>query len=279
MSKAGHSPTEAVTACERVSDVLARDESLIEVFVRHSSHFEKLRSPALRKMMARLVTVEQAARVAGVSTGALVDDLNRAIGVASANAADVADTPELESARVHPADAPVLELDVREDLRSGREPFSHIMGAVSGLDLDAVLHLRAIFEPAPLYAVLEKRGFAHETQRHAADDWSIWFWRPPAEGTASRPAAAASVSVPDGLEQLMNDPNAVVLDVRNLEPPEPLVRTMAAAEQLEPGQVLVQVNLRVPQFLLPMLTENGYAWEVDESRVDRVLVRITRASA
>ena len=136
----------------------------------------------------------------------------------------------------------------------------------------SVLHLRAIFEPAPLYAVLRKRGFEHETQCHAPDDWSVWFWRPSASEATSPDAAAAATS--SALDDLMGDPSVVVLDVRDLQPPEPLVRTLAAAEQLEPGQTLVQVNLRVPQFLLPMLTEQGYAWEVDESRVDRVLVRI-----
>ena len=270
--------SEPITASERVSAVLARDESLVDVFVRHSPHFEKLRSARLRRMMAKLVTVEQAARVAGVSPQALVDDLNQALGLAHDAGAAVADAAPPEPAFTHPMDAPVAELDVREDLRSGGEPFSRIMGAVAALDRDAVLRLRTIFEPAPLYDVLRKRGFEHETQRHAADDWSVWFWRPRASGAI---ASASAATTSDGsatsseLDDLRTDPSVVLLDVRDLQPPEPLVRTLAAAEQLARGQTLVQVNLRVPQFLLPMLTEQGYAWEVDESRVDRVLVRIT----
>lgn len=68
----------------------------------------------------------------------------------------------------------------------------------------------------------------------------------------------------------------VTLDVRGLEPPEPLVRTLAALESLPDGHQLVQVNVRVPQFLIPMLAERGYACDVDESHTDRVLVRIWR---
>jgi len=277
MSRTLSLPSEPITGSERVSEVLARDESLVDVFVRHSPHFEKLRSTRLRKVMAKLVTVEQAARVAGVSSQALVDDLNQAIGLAHGAATAEAEATRLESASAHPMDAPVVELDVREDLRSGREPFSRIMGAVAALDHDAVLHLRAIFEPAPLYDVLRKRGFEHETQCHAPDDWSVWFWCPSASAATSSTSAATSKgqgTASSALDDLTTDPSVVVLDVRDLQPPEPLVRTLAAAEQLEPGQTLVQVNLRVPQFLLPMLTEQGYAWEVDESRVDRVLVRI-----
>ncbi|HEU4786477.1 MAG TPA: DUF2249 domain-containing protein, partial [Gemmatimonadaceae bacterium] len=62
------------------------------------------------------------------------------------------------------ASATIVELDVREDLRSGREPFSKIMSAVAALGANDVLLLRTIFEPAPLFGVLAKRGFASESR-------------------------------------------------------------------------------------------------------------------
>jgi hypothetical protein len=39
----------------------------------------------------------------------------------------------------------------------------------------------------------------------------------------------------------------------------------------------VQVNDRVPQFLLPVLEERGFAFEIDDSQPDRVLVQISHA--
>lgn len=66
----------------------------------------------------------------------------------------------------------------------------------------------------------------------------------------------------------------VELDVRGPRPPEPMLRTLAALETLPPNAQLVQINSRVPQFLLSMLAERGYACDVDESIPDRVLVRI-----
>jgi tRNA 2-thiouridine synthesizing protein A len=70
----------------------------------------------------------------------------------------------------------------------------------------------------------------------------------------------------------------VWLDVRGLEPPEPLVRTLAALEELPEGHELVQINARVPQLLFPLLAERGFACEVDDSGAD-VRVRIWRAGA
>jgi uncharacterized protein (DUF2249 family) len=147
-----------------------------------------------------------------------------------------------------PSLAPVVELDVRDDLRSGREPFGRIMSAVEALKETEVLRIRATFEPLPLFRVLGKRGFSHETASHAPDDWSVWFWR-------------------DGTQWL---------DVRRLDPPNPLLQTLAALEALPDGHALVQVNVHVPQMLLPMLAELGYACDIDESHADLVLVRIWR---
>ena len=276
-----------VAASDRVSEVLSRDTSLVEVFVRAAPQLAKLRNPTMRRVMARLVTIEQVARMAGVSCDTLLNDLNASLGIATAApmaAAPPSDErtagPTVGSA-ARPTGATEVTLDVRNDLRAGREPFSTIMAAIAKLPTDDVLHLRTIFEPLPLYAVLEKRGFAHETQAHADDDWSVWFWRAaernssPATATASGGAAGRAVS--EVISDVGSNPNVVWLDVRELEPPDPLVRTLTALETLPAGHTLVQVNLRVPLFLLPMLAERGYAYDIDESHADYVLVRISES--
>ncbi|MBK5186639.1 MAG: DUF2249 domain-containing protein [Gemmatimonadaceae bacterium] len=158
----------------------------------------------------------------------------------------------------HPPDAAVVELDVRDDLRAGREPFQHIMSAVATLPAKAILHLKATFEPVPLFRVLEKRGFAHESRENGFEDWSAWFWKPGTED--------------------VDIGHVVELDVRGLEPPDPLVRTLAALETLPVGHTLVHINSRVPQLLFPMLAERGFGCEVDDSQPTRVLVRIRHIS-
>jgi len=277
-----------VAASDRVSEVLSRDTSLVEVFVRAAPQLAKLRNPAMRRVMARLVTIEQVARMAGVSCDTLLNDLNASLGIAPA-ASPMASAPPSDErtagptvgSAARPTGATEVTLDVRNDLRAGREPFSTIMAAIAKLPTDDVLHLRTIFEPLPLYAVLEKRGFAHETQAHADDDWSVWFWRAaernssPATATASGGAAGRAVS--EVISDVGSNPNVVWLDVRELEPPDPLVRTLTALETLPAGHTLVQINLRVPQFLLPMLAERGYAYDIDESHADYVLVRISES--
>lgn len=280
MSAGGSRP---VVATDRVSDVLARNESLIEVFVRQAPQFGKLRDRSMRRIMARLVTVEQAARMAAVAPAALVGELNAALGIApeSTEGGDRPSRPRepAPSQPEHPPRAPVVEVDVREELRAGREPFSRIIAAVASLRDDEVLLLRATFEPIPLYRLLGKRGLVHEARSEAPDDWSVWFWRP--SGAEARPEAPAAVGAPPAPatapESGPPELRTVRLDVRGLEPPEPMLRTLAALEALPTDHTLVQVNVRVPQFLLPVLAERGFTWEIDESSTDGVTVRIRRA--
>ena len=68
-------------------------------------------------------------------------------------------------------------LDVRPELEQGGEPFVQIMEAASATGPGETLVIVAPFEPVPLYAVLEARGFAHETERVAADEWVVCFKR------------------------------------------------------------------------------------------------------
>lgn len=61
-------------------------------------------------------------------------------------------------------------LDVRE---IDGEPFSHIVSALDALPADETLVLVNSFEPEPLYAVLSRKGFAHETTRVDSDEWRV----------------------------------------------------------------------------------------------------------
>lgn len=62
------------------------------------------------------------------------------------------------------------QLDARE---INGEPFDDIMSALERLDDDETLVLINSFEPTPLYAVLEQRGFTHETRQVTDDEWHV----------------------------------------------------------------------------------------------------------
>ena len=68
-----------------------------------------------------------------------------------------------------------VTLDVREDVREGREPFRKIMDAVSHLRDGDTLRLIAPFEPRPLINMLSAQGFTAVVTRRADDDFEVVF--------------------------------------------------------------------------------------------------------
>lgn len=262
-----------ISAEVTVARVLDEHPELVEVLAEVHPHFEQFRSPHLRRVMAPRVTVAQVAHIAGVSADALVEKLRLAVGEepcgecpgsASPGGPAVERSPESRPpALVGLPDACLVHLDVRDDIRRGQEPFARIMAAVKSLGEGQVLVLRAPFEPIPLYDVLAKRGFAHFTEFRADDGWSVWFHR----GAAAPAPAAPATGCPL---------RTVTIDVRRLEPPQPMVRVLQRLDTLGPAEQLEVLHDRRPMFLYPQLEERGFVHETAEPEPGLVRILISR---
>lgn len=268
---------EPVRSNWKVSEVLARYPQLLQVLINMSPAFGHLRNPLARTLRTRLVSVGQAARVAGMQPDELVRRLNEAVGMYTPSGVDEdhgaaeerADTPSIQAEVVE-------ELDVRPLLERGEEPFKVIMAAVARVPDGGALRLRTTFEPVPLYEVLARRGFSHSSQAVAADDWEVVFSRRiPDEVPASRSKDASCQPVamePDGED-------IVHLDVSELVPPEPMVRILEAASKLQPGQKLSVEHHRRPVYLYPQLDAQGFVHQTEEIGPGHIRILIRRAEA
>lgn len=153
---------------------------------------------------------------------------------------------------------PDYELDVRPILAQGDEPFGAIMEAVAALAPGQGLRLVAPFKPVPLFHVLGKRGFEPTVQEIGNGDWEVIF-RPIAGQEDSAAAETDSASVQTADPGIWSEP-VVELDNRDLEPPEPMVRTLEGVEALSPGQTLAALLPREPVFLFEELEARGHLW-------------------
>lgn len=160
----------------------------------------------------------------------------------------------------------MVDLDVRAEVDSGRDPFKTIMTAVGGLKEGEVLHLINHFEPVPLYTVMKMKGFDHSTECKNGV-WHIYFFRA-GEGTAESPKPE------EGSRK--GEQKTIEIDVRGLEPPEPMVRIIETLPQVDQSTVLLVHHHREPMMLYDKLEHLGYEASTEKVSEGYYRVRITK---
>jgi hypothetical protein len=162
-----------------------------------------------------------------------------------------------------------VDLDVRPILRQGGEPFAAIIQTIDRLAPDEGLRLFATFKPTPLFAVLGARGFGNEATEMGGGDWQVLFY--PTGAASDSPSAAPSGSAGEWPAPTRE------IDGRELDPPEPMVKILAATEDMHSGEVLAGLLGREPVFLFPELAKRGHAWRGGfdaDGTTYRVLIRV-----
>ena len=167
----------------KLSRVLETYPELLGTLTGISPAFGRLRNPVIRRVQGRLVTVGQAARIAGLSPGALVRELNVAAGFDLTTAYRAAGEA-CATCGVEPDwfdTVPVdTELDARAMSDRGLESFSAIAEAARRVLEGSILRVLIGSEPLPLYEALGSDGFDHWAIQLDAHRWQVDFYRIPA---------------------------------------------------------------------------------------------------
>jgi len=207
----------------------------------------------------KAATLGEAAQWAGISTEAFLSFINCGPGL-SVDLSDSAKPPR----DIKPAWMVALmgdhihEIDVRADLKGGQDPFERIMKEVSQLAVGQGFRLRAPFNPVPLRGVLAERGMASYGEPEDGGGWTVYFHA--AQSPLSESPANAKT---DDLQILGRTAH---LDVRRLEPPQPLVEILTLLDSPDaPEEVFVRIH-REPVFLFPELSERDWEYEVLEHK-------------
>lgn len=170
----------------------------------------------------------------------------------------------------------IVKLDVREDIRQGREPFSKIMVAAGRLKSNEALLLIAPFEPRPLFGVLGQQGFTHESKPTEAGDWEVLFRREPEPAPAPAKKAVAAASAKPAGRPACGCAAVREVDARGLEPPQPLVTILEALADLPEDTELRAQTDRRPMHLYPQLKERGFVGESKEQADGSFITYIRR---
>lgn len=263
----------------KISRMLEEYPVTLKVLIEFSPHFNKLNNKILRKTLASRVNIQQAAGLAGVELTQLLIKLNNAV---NEKYIEIAERENEMEEIFNRTEKPVIlknlseektyKLDVRPTISSGKDPFLDIMATVKNLKTDEVLHLVNSFEPLPLYTVMKNKGFEHWTEKDG-NLFNVYFF-----------------AIEDSQKQIMNAQNenerprqnyekVIEIDVRGLEPPEPMIKVLESLSSIDEETVLLVHHHREPAMLYPKLEERGYSAIANKIEENYYKVVITKKKA
>ena len=264
----------------KISAIIKFNSDAIEAIVSINNHFTKLRNPIYRKLLAARVTIADAAKLGGTEVQTIYDKLiPLGFSVEKAPAIFEPEEKGVPYFMKHLTPAFTEELDVRAGLANGVDPFNLIMDTLNKMPKEKTLKLINTFEPAPLITILHQKGYIHYTVRK----------EPQLIFTYLKYVGESAIN--DTFEQILptfNDipefeaqikcfgDKIVVLDVRYLDMPKPILFILKELAILPADSMLYVHHKKVPHFLFPEIQERGFRWlinELDENDVKLLIYK------
>jgi hypothetical protein len=191
-----------ITRDMKIREVLAFDErKMLATLFWLAPQFERLRYPALRRAMSGRVSVEQAARIAGIPLTEMLYVLNLAAGEREENLSEELRRSAPADFEFHKTNEPFKPdelLHVRDDDRqvvfvdlmpfseAHCDPMPAIAKGLADLNTDEkVLLVKHPFDPIPLRERFARRGLASWAEERRPGEWFIYFYRPAALARAA----------------------------------------------------------------------------------------------
>ena len=139
-----------------------------DILIGINPKFKKLNNPILRRTLAKLATVKQAAIIGGMKPEDLLNQLRVAVGQEPVSLNLDEDTNKDEIPAWAEQQAKV-ELNANELLDADKNPLAEVRKALKGLKSGETLALIADFKPEPLIEEFEKQGLQTATIQESKD--------------------------------------------------------------------------------------------------------------
>ena len=164
-----------ITPRTKVYELLEAYPELEDVLIEIAPVFKKLKNPVLRRTIARVTTLQQAAQVGAVPVHTIVNTLRQKVGQDSlegleANAPGHAEKPSwLREEKI------TKRLDARPIIEQGGHPLGEVLTGVGDLKQGDIFELVTPFMPAPLIEKVVAQGFDNWSEKKAEDHFINYF--------------------------------------------------------------------------------------------------------
>jgi hypothetical protein len=136
--------------------------------------FEKLRNPVLRKTVARIATLQQAAVIGNVKVEELINVLRKEVGQDLISGAAEQEINTVMPVWYNPA-LVKQEADIRPMLAAGEQPVNQVMADLNKLEPGVIFRVIAPFVPAPLIEKAASLNIDHWLEQESEELFVVYF--------------------------------------------------------------------------------------------------------
>lgn len=163
-----------ITPKTKVLQLIEAYPQLEEVLIGYVPAFVKLKNPILRKTVARIATLQQAAAIGNVKIEDLINKLRKEIGQDLFNQTENS-MYNTEKPGWFDESLITAELDAGPMLAAGEHPVNQVIADLKGLEQGKIYKLSAPFLPAPLIDKASSLNFKHYVAKEDDGSFSIYF--------------------------------------------------------------------------------------------------------
>ena len=146
-----------ITLDTKIYDLLRAYPFMEDELIKINPKFKKLKNPVLKRTVARIASVKQAAAVGGMDAVELLNKIRAKVGQ---KPLDIKVEEKEEEAPLWIAKEPKAVLDANKLLDEGKNPLAEISKLLKSLQDDEVILLESDFKPEPLIDEMRKKGIA-----------------------------------------------------------------------------------------------------------------------
>ena len=160
----------------KVLQLIETYPQLEDILINYVPSFKKLKNPILRKTVAKIATLQQAATIGNLKVEDLINLLRKEVGQdAIESEKDVSyntkqplwfDTSKIKT-----------ELDIREMLNAGEQPVNQVISDLNKLQSDEIFKVIAPFVPAPLIDKALSLEIDHWVNKEDEEFYCVYFKR------------------------------------------------------------------------------------------------------
>ena len=164
-----------ITLETKIADLLNNYEGMKDILIEINPKFKKLNNPVLRRTLAKIAGVRQAAVVGGMDPVDLLNQLRTAVGQVPVEIMMPQGEVDAKEAPEWILQDPKQTLDANEILDQDRNPLAELHKSLKAIDKGEVVIIEADFQPEPLMDEMIKAGHSVFTREIEEDHFMTYI--------------------------------------------------------------------------------------------------------